>query len=54
LALDAKSNGHPENLAASQFPEFENHVRPETEKILFAALRDVFSTWRRQEIEKLS
>ena len=27
LALDAKSNGHPENLAASQLPEFENHLR---------------------------
>ncbi|HLD46765.1 MAG TPA: dynamin family protein [Desulfobaccales bacterium] len=29
-------------------------LRQETEKILFAALRDVFTTWRRQEIEKLS
>jgi ribosome biogenesis GTPase A len=27
LALDAKSNGHPENLAASQLPEFEDHLR---------------------------
>jgi small GTP-binding protein len=27
LALDAKSIGHPENLAASQLPEFENHLR---------------------------
>jgi small GTP-binding protein len=27
LALDAKSNGHPENLAASHLPEFENHLR---------------------------
>ncbi|MGO9580299.1 MAG: dynamin family protein [Desulfobaccales bacterium] len=27
LALDAKSNGHPEKLAASQLPEFENHLR---------------------------
>jgi hypothetical protein len=29
-------------------------LRKETEEILFAALRDVFTTWRRQEIEKLS
>ena len=29
-------------------------LRQETEEILFAALRDVFTTWRRQEIEKLS
>jgi len=29
-------------------------LRKETEEILFASLRDVFSTWRRQEIEKLS
>jgi hypothetical protein len=29
-------------------------LRQKTEEILFAALRDVFSTWRRQEIEKLS
>ena len=29
-------------------------LRKETEEILFAALRDVFITWRRQEIEKLS
>jgi small GTP-binding protein len=27
LALDAKSNGRPENLVASQLPEFENHLR---------------------------
>ena len=27
MALDAKSNGHPENLAASRLPEFENHLR---------------------------
>ena len=27
LALDAKSNGHPENLAVSQLPEFEDHLR---------------------------
>ncbi len=27
LALDAKSNGHPENLAASQLPEFEHHLK---------------------------
>jgi small GTP-binding protein len=27
LALDAKSNGHPESLAASRLPEFENHLR---------------------------
>ena len=29
-------------------------LRQETEEILFAALRDVFTTWRRQEIEQLS
>jgi len=29
-------------------------LRKETEGILFAALRDVFTAWRRQEIEKLS
>jgi ribosome biogenesis GTPase A len=29
-------------------------LRQATEEILFAALRDVFSAWRRQEIEKLS
>jgi len=29
-------------------------LRQETEEILFAALRDVFTVWRRQEIEKLS
>ena len=29
-------------------------LRKETEEILFGALRDVFTTWRRQEIEKLS
>lgn len=29
-------------------------LRKETEEILFAALREVFTTWRRQEIEKLS
>ena len=29
-------------------------LRQETEEILFAALRDVFTTWRRQEIDKLS
>src|SRR4030042_5170581 len=29
-------------------------LRQETEEILFAALRDVFTTWRRQKIEKLS
>jgi small GTP-binding protein len=27
LALDAKSNGHPENLAVSQLPAFEDHLR---------------------------
>jgi small GTP-binding protein len=27
LALDAKSNGHPENLAGSQLPVFEDHLR---------------------------
>ncbi|MHB9072753.1 MAG: dynamin family protein [Desulfobaccales bacterium] len=27
LALNAKSNGHPENLEASRLPEFENHLR---------------------------
>jgi small GTP-binding protein len=27
LALDAKFNGHPENLAASHLPEFEDHLR---------------------------
>ena len=29
-------------------------LRKEMEEFLFAALRDVFTTWRRQEIEKLS
>lgn len=29
-------------------------LRKETEEILFAALRDVFTTWRQHEIEKLS
>jgi len=29
-------------------------LRKATEEILFVALRDVFTTWRRQEIEKLS
>ena len=29
-------------------------LRKETEEILFGALREVFTTWRRQEIEKLS
>jgi small GTP-binding protein len=29
-------------------------LRKETEEILFAALREVFTTWRRQEIDKLS
>jgi small GTP-binding protein len=27
LALDGKSNGHPENLTASRMPEFENHLK---------------------------
>ena len=38
---------HQKNQAAGD-------LRKETEESLFAALREVFTTWRRQEIEKLS
>jgi small GTP-binding protein len=40
--------------AFHQKSQVAGDLRQETEEILFAALRDVFSIWRRQEIEKLS
>ncbi|MGA9755336.1 MAG: dynamin family protein, partial [Desulfobaccales bacterium] len=40
--------------AFQQKSQAAGDLRQETEEILFAALRDVFTTWRRQEIEKLS
>jgi len=40
--------------AFQQKSRLTGDLRSEMEKFLFQALRDVFTTWRRQEIEKLS
>jgi hypothetical protein len=40
--------------AFRQKSQVAGDLRKETEEILFGALRDVFTTWRRQEIDKLS
>jgi hypothetical protein len=41
-------------MAFHQKSQGAGDLRKETEEILFASLRDVFTIWRRQEIEKLS
>ena len=47
LRLEVEATFHQKSRAALD-------LRKEMEEYLFAALRDVFTTWRRQEIEKLS
>jgi len=47
LRREVEATFHQKSLAALD-------LRKEMEDYLFAALRDVFTTWRRQEIEKLS